>query len=229
MKDPADRQTVGGAPDGPTAAGPARSWQARSDFELLRDQLSAIDAWHRARRRYEEQDSAPRQTREMRLDATRRLAARRREQEALLARADAAAPQYGGAAGRPRAVIAHRSAWLRSTLTLRLAEHRVTVIASVDDGADASAAIVIEQPDLVFVEDLLPSLNGMEVIHRARQFAPRAVVGAHALAHPQTFALLDAGARAVFARRMPPADIADDLVGQLYDDQVYDGGGGPPP
>jgi CheY-like chemotaxis protein len=202
--------------DGGTEGRATARWRGRTDLELLCDQLDAISAWHRTRRLREELDRAVGQTREMRLDATRRRASHLREKEALLARADAASTAHE-AAGRPRAVLAHRSAWLRSAMTLRLAHHGVEVIASVEDGADATAAIVFEQPDLVFVEALLPSLNGREVIQRAREFAPRALVGAHALAHEELSPLLDAGARAVFTRRMPPGDIADDLVGQLYD------------
>ena len=188
---------------------------SRSPLELMTAQLAAIDAWHRARRAGDEAASTVSMTREMRLDVNRRLEARRREQEALLARADAQLRQSGDVlAGRvrTRAVLAHRNAWLRETVAARLQQRGVEVVGLFADGAEVAGTVVVEQPELVLVEDRLPTLSGVDVVRRVRQFAPEAVVGAQVLDGDGIRALVEAGAQAVFTRRIPPAEIADQLV-----------------
>ena len=196
-------------------------WAPRTPPALLHDQLDALDAWNRAMKATTAQELAAEAmttSREMRLDAAQRLRARKREQRALIARADDQLRQGRPILGapRPRAVIAHRNEWFRSKVTARLAEHRIDVIASVYDGADASAAVVLEQPDLLLVENLLPHLRGAEVIARAREFAPKTIVGAQAIGPDELRVLVDAGARAVFTRSTPPADVADELTACLF-------------
>jgi CheY-like chemotaxis protein len=181
-------------------------------------QLHAIDAWNKARRASESAAQAVTLTREMRLDLSRRMEARRREQEALLARADAQLRQSGGVLdgrARTRAVLAHRNVWLRDTVAKRLSARGVDVVGAFEDGAEAAGTIVVEQPDLVLVEDRLPTLSGLEVIRRVRSFAPEAVVGAQCLDADGIRALVDAGAQAVFTRRIPPLEIADQLLACL--------------
>ena len=188
--------------------------RGQSHVALMRSQIDAIDAWHRARRVAEAAAQSAMSTRESRLDLNRRLEARRREQEALLARAADQLRSSGGVlAGRvrPRAVLAHRNAWLRDAVASRLDAEGVDVVGVFDDGADCAGTLVVEQPDLLLVEDRLPTLTGVEVVLRAREFAPRTVVGAQALDAGSVAALFDAGAQAVFTRRVPPAD----MVGQL--------------
>jgi CheY-like chemotaxis protein len=188
----------------------------------MRSQIDAIDAWHRARRAAEAAAQSASNTRESRLDLNRRLEARRREQQALLARAAEQLRSTGDVlAGRvrPRAVLAHRNAWLRDAVATRLAAEGVDVVGLFDDGADCAGTVVVEQPDLLLVEDRLPTLTGLEVVTRARQFAPRTVVGAQALDSTSVAALFDAGAQAVFTRRVPPADMVEQLLSCL------DGGG----
>ena len=155
------------------------------------------------------------------LDLTRRMEARRREQHALLARADEQLRRSGQALGsRPglRAVLAHRNGWLRTKVAARLEEHGVTVVGVFDDGADAAGTLVAEQPDLLLVEDRLPTLSGIQVVRRAREFAPQTVVGVQVLDSGEIPVLVSAGAQAVFTRRIPPVDIADQLVGCLSGD-----------
>jgi CheY-like chemotaxis protein len=184
----------------------------------MRAQLDAIDAWHRARRVAESAAQSSMNTRENRLDLNRRLEARRREQEALLERAAAQLRASGGVlAGRlrPRAVVAHRNPWLRDTVASRLRDEDVDVVGLFDDGADCAGTLVVEQPDLLLVEDRLPTLTGVEVVQRARQFSAQTVVGAQVLDAGSVAALFDAGAKAVFTRRVPPAEMVDQLLACL--------------
>jgi CheY-like chemotaxis protein len=199
----------------PEAAGP-EPWRPRSDADLLAAQLRAIDEWHR--RAAVAPEVVPGQSREARLDEARRRDVAEREREAMLAWAEAAMrePRPFGRGAVPRALIAHRNEWLRGKVCDALRAHDVQVVASVGDGAEAAAAVVMEQPDLVFVEDLLPSMSGIEVIRRTRTFAPDAMIGAHALGQSGMPPLVHAGARATFSRRIPPAEIAVELVACLH-------------
>lgn len=186
----------------------------RSQLDVMTAQLRAIEARNAARRASDAAAESLVLTREMRLDLSRRLDSRRREQQALVARAEAQLRESGSVlAGRvgTRAVIAHRNAWLRDNVARRLAERGVTVVGVFDDGAEA-AGTVVEQPDLVLVEDRLPTLSGLELVRRVRTFAPDAVVGAQCLDGTGVRELVDAGAHAVFTRRIPPVEIADQLV-----------------
>jgi CheY-like chemotaxis protein len=192
------------------------AWRPRSDADLVVAQLRALDQWHRLFG--SDLTVVPGQTRESRLDGARQRDVVERERRALQAWAEAglrdAYPFARG--GTPRAVIAHRSEWVREKVAESFRAADLEVIAAVDDGAEATAAIVLEQPDLVFVEDLLPSLSGIEVIARTRLLAPDAMIGAHALGQTGMPPLLDAGARAIFSRRIPPAEIAAELVACLH-------------
>jgi CheY-like chemotaxis protein len=178
------------------------------------DQLAALDAWHRVRRAAEQAEQAPQASREQRLDAARRHEARQREHDALLARAQEQLRDTSASLGsdQPRAVVAHRSDWFRGKVAARLHEQGVAVVGSVGDGAAAVAAVVLDQPDLLLVEELMPHLPAGEVLVRARQLAPLTVVGAQVQSPQAAPALLEAGARAVFSRRIPPAEVADALV-----------------
>ena len=111
-----------------------------------------------------------------------------------------------------RALLVHRNAWLCGKVTDRLQERGVDVIGQFEDGADATGALIVEQPELVLVEDRLPTLSGLEVLHRAARFAPRTIVGAQMLDTEELDAYLAAGAAAVFTRRIPPVEIADQLI-----------------
>ena len=181
-------------------------------------QVRAIDAWNAAQRAAEHAAESSALTREMRLDLSRRLEARRREQQALLARAEQQLSASGDVlASRlaQRAVLAHRNTWLRDKVADGLRAHGIMVVGVFEDGADAAGTIVVEQPDLVFVEDRLPTLSGAQVIGRARTYAPHAVLGAQVLDGAGVPAMVDAGAAAVFTRRVPPAEIADQLFACL--------------
>jgi CheY-like chemotaxis protein len=202
------------APDEPIA------WHPRSDAELLLAQLRAIDLWHQLVGSVDVVIGG--QSREARLDDARRRDVADREREAMHRWAEAALEDeypFGHGVG-PRAVVAHRNEWVRDTLSTGLADAGVQVVAAVTDGAEASGAVVMEQPDLVFVEDLLPSLSGEELVRRTRLLAPDALIGAHVLGQRGMSPLLDAGARATFSRRIPPAEIVRELVACLHGKHV---------
>ena len=187
----------------------------RTQLDLMKAQLAAVEAWHEARRASEAAAESVALTREMRLDVNRRMEAGRREQQALLARADAQLRESGGVLSgpvAPRAVLAHRNGWLRDNVAERLELRGITVVGVFEDGAEAVGTVVVEQPDLVLVEDRLPTLSGVEVVRRVRAFAPDAVVAAQCLDSDGVRQLVEAGAQAVFTRRIPPLDIADQLV-----------------
>lgn len=184
-------------------------------FDLQRAQLRAIDAWHESRRLTEQAAEATATTRQMRLDASYRAEARRREHAALIAQAHQQLAATGGqlTSVRPvRLVIAHRNEWLRDKVTVRLREHGVQVAASLADGADAAGAIAAEQPDLVLVEDLLPTVPGQVLVRRMRSLSPNSVVAVQVVDSAGVEAVLNAGAHAVFTKKVPPAEVADGLL-----------------
>ena len=199
---------------GPAPDIPAR----RSELEQRQDRLTAIDAWHMdymTRRASLEVADA---SREARMAARRRLDALKRAQAALVARSEqTAAASRDALARRPqaRAVVVHRSEWLRDKLTLGLADGGVAVVAAVDDGADGLGITIAEQPDLVVVEDRLPSMTGLELVRQVRQFAPHSVVAAHIEDSSGVTNMLEAGALAVFTRRVPPGLIAEQVTDYL--------------
>jgi len=155
--------------------------------ELILDQVRAIGSWvqdpvghHPA--------CAPkggRMPRQMRLDLAGELAALRAMHAAVLARAELQLRQTGDlmwAESSCRAVLAHRDVWWRERVADCLSALGVQVIAKAGDGMDAGGVLVVEQPDLVVVQDLLPLLSGLQVVRQARRYAPTlliAGIGAH--------------------------------------------------
>ncbi|MCA1720888.1 MAG: hypothetical protein LC779_07265 [Actinobacteria bacterium] len=193
------------------------TWRPRAEVDILVDQLRAIDAWNgaqRSRRSGEDAAAAVARTREMRLDLSRRMDVVRRQHAALLERTakqldDSAHALRSGLA--PRAVVVHRNDWFRDKIAVGLDARGITVVAQLENGADAVGVTVAEQPDLLLVEDKLPMLSGLDVIGQVLPFAPRTVVTAQAAAEDGIAALLDAGARTAWTRRVPPADVVHDL------------------
>jgi len=183
--------------------------------ELLADQLAALDAWNRARHHSEQQIAAGSGNRESALDGRRRTDALRRETEALLRRSELALRATGGllvAVPRPRALLVHRQPWMVQKVSAALAASGVRVLAMLDDGAEAVGWAVAEQPDLVLVEQMLPTLTGTEVVRRIRAFAPRTVVAVQVPHEADVPAMLGVGAHLALPRRVPPAELAAALV-----------------
>jgi DNA-binding response OmpR family regulator len=116
-------------------------------------------------------------------------------------------------------VLAHRNEWLSGKVSSRLQQRGVLVVGVFRDGADAAGTIVAEQPELVFLEDRLPSLTGGDLLRRVRDFSPLSVIGAQVEDSRGIAPLIDLGAHAVFTRRIPPLEIADQLLGFLSGDQ----------
>ncbi len=89
------------------------------------------------------------------------------------------------------------------------------VIAELDDGADGLGLVVAEQPDLVLVEDLLPSVPGTELVRIARPMTARTIFTAQVAYADDITGMLETGATAAFARQVPPADLAEELAALL--------------
>jgi CheY-like chemotaxis protein len=201
------------APDG--AAPGAPEWRPRSDLDLAAQQLEAVERFNRACRMREDAAEAAARSRELRMDAARSIEVLRRQHDAVVSRAHeqlrASGKLLRSTAAR-RVVLASRNQWLVGKLQQALEERGVQVVARTDNGADAVGLVVAEQPDLVLVEDTLAMLPGLEVIREVRRFSPETVVTAQAAYGDRVGQLLDAGASAVYTRRIPPADVALSLL-----------------
>ena len=198
----------------------APSWRGRARLDLLQDQLAAIDAWNAARRAAEQAvdtELAAVPSREARLDLTRRLDVVRRQHQALVSRTEQQLREGTRASGTatPRAVIVHRNDWFRSKLASALAAGAVEVVAILDNGADAVGVAVAEQPDLLLVEDRLPMVHGDDVLRQVLAYSPGTVAAAQVSSEEGAPVLLEAGARVAFPRRVPPGEVADDLLALL--------------
>jgi CheY-like chemotaxis protein len=194
-------------------------WAPRAPVELLQQQLKAIDAWNQARAMAAHAHRLHAESREQHLEASRRLEAMRHEQDALLARASSQMVQGAKllASTEPRIVIAHRQEWFRDRVAARLAHQQVAVLASVDDGAEAIAASICDQPDLLIIEELMPSVTGLEVLGRVQEYSPGTKVAVQAVNVGTADRLLEAGAVLVCSRRIPPHVLADHLLACLLE------------
>lgn len=196
--------------------GDDRGWR-RNESDLAHDQLRGIEQWTRTHGVRAAATRTASATREARLDLSRRSETRRLEHEALMSRAN---DQLVSGARllrhAPQAVLAHRNAWFTGKVADRLVERGVEVVAVVEDGASASGALVVEQPELLLVEDRLPVLSGLEVVERARAFAPATLTAVQLMDSTAVLRFQDAGACAVFARRVPPREVADVLADCVF-------------
>ena len=198
-----------------TVRDPGTAWRPRGEIEVLRDQISAIDRWNSARRVAEAAAQSAARSREARLDLSRRMDISRREHAALVSRTDdhlrASARTLATTAPR-RAVLVHRHEWFRERVARSLHERGIHVVAQLDNGADAVGVVIAEQPDLLLVEDSLAMLSGEEVLRSVSTYAPATVSAAQVAHDDRMGALLDAGAHAVWVRRVPPQDVAVQLA-----------------
>ncbi len=197
-------------------------WRPRTSVELILDQVRAIGSWVQDPVGTGP-DRAPKLaagSREMRLDLAGELAALRATHAAVLARAELQLRQTGDplwADSSCRAVLAHRDVWWRERVADCLSALGVQVIAKAGDGVDAVGVLVVEQPDLVVVQDLLPLLPGLQVVRQARRYAPTSLIAAHLLDSRQAQTFLTAGADVAFSRRDRPSEVAEQLVALLCD------------
>lgn len=193
----------------------APSGSSRSDLDLARQQLEAIDRWHDARRaaqRAAQQSSA---SREARMDLARRMDVIRVEHRAIVERTDAhlrSSVELLQRTSPRRAIVVHRSTWFTDKVCADLLARHILVVATLTNGAEAVGAVVAEQPDLLLVEDNLPMLSGEEVVREVRLFAPGTRIGAQVAYDERVATMLEAGADSAYTRRVPPADVARGLA-----------------
>ena len=186
----------------------------RTELELLQDQLKGLASWQQSRQSQtaEQATASASASREARLDLRRRMEARRLEQSALIARAEHQMQDSRRRLTTTRAVLAHRNAWVRSGIQVCLAELGIEVLAELENGAEALGVTVLEQPDLLLAEELLPSLSGIELTKEAARFAPRTFIGVQVSSPASIERLMAAGARATFSRRATPAEMVKELL-----------------
>ncbi len=189
-----------------------------AELLLVERQLAAIDSWNAARRLTEESVALRARTREQRMDVARRMETLREEHRVIVERTHQALAFSMGRTRftwRPTVLLAHRNRWLTDRLTESLVEGGAEVVGTVQDGAQAVGFAVAELPDLVLVEAALPRLTGSQVIRQVHQHAPDIALTAQVDDVGGVGALLAAGARAAYSRRLPPADLARELLGLL--------------
>jgi hypothetical protein len=187
---------------------------SRTGFEIAAMQLAAIERFTAARHAAVLAAEALARTREVRMDAARRLEVLRRQQAALVAQSHVQLQRSGEplSAELPlRAVLAHRSPWFVDRVGAVLREWQIEVVATPVNGADAVGIVVAEQPELVLVEDSLLMVPGEEVVRDVREFCPDTVIAAQVAYGDRVAALLEAGASVVVTRQVPPADVAAQL------------------
>lgn len=189
--------------------------RSRRTLDVDVQRLAAIDQSHTSRKLADAAAEAVAKSREDRRDLTRRREVLRRQHEAMIAqshqqfRATAEARSF---MAEPRVMLAHRSEWFTGKISGLLHEHGVRITATVSNGAEAIGAAIAEQPDLVLVEDSLEMVSGVQVITEVHGFCPDTLITAQVAYSDDVGRLLDAGVDAVFTRKMPPADVARDLL-----------------
>lgn len=201
-----------------TAAVFSAGWAQRTPLQLLEEQLHALKVWNRARRDAEQALAATGTNREAALDARRRAVTLQCEAEAVRARSADHLQNSGGllrAAPRPRALLVHRQPWLSSKVTATLEHGGVDVLGVLDDGAAGVGWAVVDQPDLLLVEAMLPTLPGRDVVRRVREFCPGTVVAVQVGHEDDVQEMLDVGAHLAVPRRVPPAELTAALLAQL--------------
>jgi CheY-like chemotaxis protein len=192
---------------------------SRSEIELATQQLRAVDSWHRARAKQEAMAVGAR-SREARMDVARRMDVLRRQQKAIIRRSEEQLRDSGRLIHNSvptRAVVVHRNEWFAGKVAEGLHQLGVEVVARLDNGADAVGTVVAEQPDLLLVEDNLPMQPGPDVVRLSRLYSPETVIAAHVAYDDRVPVMLEAGARAAFTRRVPPADVVEGLGTLLQD------------
>lgn len=195
-----------------------QAWRPRDDLELLQDQLDGLASWRLDAHDELTIGEVAGSAREARQDMRRRMEVRRREQAALLARADEQLEESARllrTSRPPRVVLVHRDAWFRGRVQQLLEAESIVTTAALDNGADGVGVVVAEQPDLVLVEDLLPMVTGMEVVRRVQAYAPKTLIAAHVAHADEVEEFLRAGARAAFTRQTPLVAVARELASLL--------------
>lgn len=186
-----------------------------TELELAAMQLRAIDVWHKARAAAETAAAASARSRELRMDLDRRLEVMRAQHAAIVERTQTSLANSVHVLRETaplRAVVGHRNEWFADRLCDDLARRGVLVVGRTSNGADVVGVAVAEQPDLVVVEDRLAMVPGVDVVREVRGYAPSALIAAQVESEARIGAMLQAGADAAYARRVPPLDLSADVV-----------------
>lgn len=206
-------------PEGAMEPGRRRT-SRRSDVQLAADQLRALDSFNLARAATERAARSAQMSRETRTDARRQLYALRRQHAAIVRRTDEQLRQSGGllrSSTEVRAVVVHSNVWFTGALSCELQQRGIRVVAGLSCGAAAFGTSVAEQPDVVIVSDPLSEITAAQFVRELAPLAPGTLFAAQ-VAYPEDVQpLVDAGARAVFTRAVPPSDVAAHLVDVLVD------------
>lgn len=190
----------------------------RNEAQVLVEQVLGIEAWTRE---HPERLVAldPGSSRELRLDLARRRDADARLRQALR---DWTARQLRRTGDpmmlrppSPRAVLVHRSGWFKHKVTGVLQDAGVDVVADLENGADAVATVVAEQPELLLLENKLPMVSGVDVVRASCRYAASTLVVVQVEEDWGIGPFLQAGAAMVYPRRVPPADVASDAIAVL--------------
>ena len=123
--------------------------EPRSDLDLARQQLAAIDRWHEARRATQQAAQRTAASREARMDLARRLDVVRAEHRAIVERTDAQLRTSVELLQRTtprRAIVVHRNSWFMDKVAADLGLRSIEVVARLTNGAEAVGAVVAEQP-----------------------------------------------------------------------------------
>lgn len=190
---------------------------ASSQYDLAARQLAALDAWHARRRVQQEAAAVGQRSREQRLDLARRMDVLREQHRAIVARTDVQLRASVEVLTQPRlrVLVVHRNTWFADKVRAALAGQGADVLPTLGNGAEAVGVAVAEQPDLMLVEETLPMLSGEDVVREVLAFSPRSVIAAQVGYDNAIAGMLDAGARAAYARRVPPAEVAVGMLALL--------------
>jgi response regulator NasT len=192
----------------------------RDAAQLVRDQQHGLAAWQRELDQRLARDPEAETDREAQMDARRHLAGLQRARSAMAAcQSKSTRPASGDS---PRAVVVHRNEWLRRRICASFAELGVQVIGEAEDGAVALAMAVVEQPEILVLEDRLPWLTPVEVVHEVHRFAPHTFVAVQLEDGSEAADMLEAGASAVFTRGTRPAELCTSCVDALATTQLQD-------
>lgn len=186
--------------------------------ELAARQLSAIDSWHHHRTRTKLAAASAAASREDRMDLDRELDVLRVQHDAIVAvTTDELTASVGPVRSDVprRAVVGHRNAWFAEKVVACLRAAGVAVLGPFENGATVVGTCVATQPDLVLVEERLAMMGGEDVVRAVRAYAPGALVAVQVAYEDRLGPVLEAGAAAAYARRVPPLDVVADLVGRL--------------
>lgn len=183
-------------------------------FSVLCRQVEAIDAWHARRRRQQAIAASMGDSREVRIDRSWRADVLRREHSAIVEHCDAHLRWSCDAVwqGRAHAVVVHRHTWAGERLASALERRGVHVVAVLDNGADAVGAVVVEQPELVVLSEVLPMVSSLEVVREVRALAPETMAAVLVEHGSSARELAEAGAALTLPQATPCSHAADEMV-----------------